>query len=78
MQRIRQHHSDKSQSVIQLTNNVCKLQLTIPHNDGSCLNVIGIHSAKLQDEAKILCGKAMQRENSGHTCTVDCNDWEEF
>jgi len=26
----------------------CKLQLSIPRHDGSCLNVTGIHSAKLQ------------------------------
>ena len=77
MQRLQQRHSDKSLSVIQFTKDVCKLQLTIPHNDGSCLNVIGIHSAKPQDEAKILCSRAMKRENSGHTCTADCHDWEE-
>lgn len=78
MQRLRQHHSDKSLSVIQFRNDVCKLQLTIPRNEGGCLNVTGIHSAKRQDEAKILCGKAMKRENSSHTCTADCKDWEEF
>jgi len=77
MQRLQQRHSDKSLSVIQFGNDVCKLQLSIPRNDGSCLNVVGMHSAKLQDEAKILCGNAMKRENSGHTCTADCTDWEE-
>jgi len=77
MQRLQQRHSDKSLSVIHFTKDLCKLQLTIPHGDGSCLNVIGIHSAKPQDEAKILCSRAMKRENSSHTCTADCHDWEE-
>ena len=77
MQRLQQRHSDNSRSVIQFTHDVCKLQLSIPRNDGSCLNVTGIHSTKLHEEAKILCGNAMKRENSGHTCTADCNDWEE-
>ena len=77
MQRLQQRHSDNSRSVIQFTHDVCKLQLSIPLNDGSCLNVTGIHSTKLHEEAKILCGNAMKRENSGHTCTADCNDWEE-
>ena len=77
MQRLQQRHSDTSLSVIQFTKDVCKLQLTIADSDGSCLNVIGIHSANLQEEAKILCGRAMKRENSSHTCTADCHDWEE-
>ena len=78
MQRLQQRHSDKSLSVIQFTTDVCKLQLTIPHSDGTSLNVIGIHPAKPHDEAKILCSNAMKRENSNHTCTADCHDWEEF
>jgi hypothetical protein len=75
MQRLQQRHSDNSRSVIEFTKDVCKLQLSIPRDDGY-LNVVGIHSAKLQDEGKILCGNAMKRENSGHTCTADCTDWE--
>jgi hypothetical protein len=75
MQRLQQRHSDNSRSVIVFTKDVCKFQLSIPRDDG-CLNVVGIHSAKLQDEGKILCGNAMKRENSSHTCTADCTDWE--
>jgi hypothetical protein len=78
MQRLQQRHSDKSRCVIELTKDVCKVQLTVPRNDGRCLNVLGIHTAKLQDEAKILGGNAMKRENGGHSCTGDCTDWEEF
>jgi len=77
MQRLQQRHSDKSLSVIHFTKDLCKLQLTIPRSDGSCLSVTGIHSATLQDEAKLLCSRAMKRENSSHTCTEDCYDWAE-
>ena len=41
MQRLQQRHSDNSRSVIEFTKDVCKLQLSIPGDDG-CLNVVGI------------------------------------
>jgi hypothetical protein len=57
MQRLQQRHSNNSRSVIEFTKDVCKLQLSIRRDDG-WLNIVGIHSAKLQDEGKILCGDA--------------------
>jgi len=71
MQRLRQRHSDKSLSVIHFTKDLWKLHLSIPHSDGVCLNVTGIHSAMLHDEAKPLCSRHSGLPRLGRVLNLD-------
>ena len=77
MQRLRQRHDDKSQSVIELRNSKWQVQVTVSRNGGSLIKLVGIYTTTV-DEAKNLAAKAMQVENRGHSCTEDCLAWEEF
>ena len=77
MQRLRQRHSDQSQSVIELRKSKWQVQLTVSRNGGSLIKLVGIYRTTL-DEAKDLAGRAMKSENRGHSCTEDCLAWEEF
>ena len=77
MQRLRQRHADKSQSVIELRNSKWQIQLTIVRVDGSVISLVSMHKVTL-DEAKNLAARALKQRNGGHSCTEDCEDWQEF
>ena len=75
--RLRQHHLDNSFSEITLNGTSWRVQLTIPREDGTQLNLVGIQTSTL-DEAKQLSARAMKNENPKHTCSSVCSDWEEI
>jgi hypothetical protein len=77
MQRLRQRHADKSQSVIELRNSKWQVQVTVSRNGGSLIKLVGIYTTTV-DEAKRLAGMAMKAENRAHSCTENCLAWEEF
>jgi len=77
MQRLRQRHSDKSQSVIELRNSKWQIQLTVIRPSASSINRVPIQPVTLR-EAQNLAAKAMEKQNGGHSCTEDCLPWEEF
>ena len=77
MQRLRQRHADKSQSVLELRNSKWQIQLMIVRVDGSFASFVALHEVTL-NEAKTLAATALKQQNGGHSCTADCEDWEEF
>jgi hypothetical protein len=77
MQRLRQFHSDNSQSVIELRNSKWQIHLTIIRGSASSIRVDENGAVTLR-EAENLAAKAMEKQNGGHSCTEDCLAWEEF
>jgi len=77
MQRLRQFHSDNSQSVIELRNSKWQIHLTIIRGSASSIRVVENGTVTLR-EAENLAAKAMEKQNGGHSCTEDCLAWEEF
>ena len=77
MQRLRQRHSDKSQSVIELRNSKWQIQLTVIRPSASSINRVPSQPVTLR-EAQNLAAKAMEKQNGGRSCTEDCLPWEEF
>jgi hypothetical protein len=77
MRRLRQHHLDDSVIEITRQQNSWQVQLIIPRDDGTQLNLVGIQTSTL-DEAKQLSARAMKNENPKHTCSPACGVWKEF
>ena len=77
MQRLRQLHSDKSQSVIEFRNSKWQIQLTVIRTNASSINLVRGQAVTAR-EAQNLAAKAMEKQNGGHSCTEDCLAWEEF
>jgi hypothetical protein len=77
MQRLRQRHSDKSQSVIELRDSKWQIQLTIIRANASSICLVGSQAVTL-GEAQNVAVKAMKKQNAGHSCTEGCLAWEEF
>ena len=77
MQRLHQRHSDNSFSELTFTEHSWRVRLTIPREDGSELNLIGIQTGTLH-EAKQLSAKAMRKENPKHSCSAACGVWREL
>jgi hypothetical protein len=69
----RRVHDDGSQSLISHDGHLWSVKLLIPHRDGD-LSLVGPMTSDL-DEAKALCEKALEKENS-HVCTRNCQEWE--
>ena len=62
MQRLRQRHSDKSQSVIELRNSKWQIQLTVIRPGASSINRVPSQPVTLR-EAQNLAAKAMEKQN---------------
>jgi hypothetical protein len=77
MQRLRQLHSDKSQSVIELRNSKWQIHLTVIRGSASSIRVVENAAVTLR-EAQNLAAKATEKKNGGHSCTEDFLTWEEF
>ena len=77
MQRLRQLHSDKSQSVIELRHSKWQIQLTVIRPSASSISRVESQAVTLR-EAQNLAAKTMKKQNAGHSCTEDCLAWEEF
>ena len=77
MQRLRKRHADKSESLIESRKSKWQIQLSIVREDGKSVNFVAMHTVTL-DEAKALAATAMRKQNCGHSCTEDCEAWEEF
>ena len=77
MQRLRQCHSDDSVVELTLKEHSWRVRLSIPRDDGSELNLLGLQASTL-DEAKHLSAEAMAKENRKHTCSVACGAWHEI
>ena len=77
MQRLRQLHSDKSQSVIELRNSKWQIKLTVIRPSASSISFVESQVGTL-DEAQHLAARTMKKQNAGHSCTEDCLAWEEF
>jgi hypothetical protein len=77
MQRLRQLHSDKSQSVIELRHSKWQIHLTVIRGSASSIRVVGNGVVTLR-EAQNMAANAMKNQNGGHSCTEDCLAWEEF
>jgi hypothetical protein len=75
--RLRQRHFDNSVVEITRQQNSWQVQLLIPREDGTQLNLVGIQTGTL-DEAKEISARAMKNENPKHTCSPVCADWEEI
>ena len=63
MQRLRQRHSDKSQSVIELRNSKWQIQLTVIRPSASSINRVPSQPVTLR-EAQNLAAKAMEKQNA--------------
>ncbi len=77
MQRLRQLHSDKSQSVIELRNSKWQIKLTVIRPSASSINLVPSQAVTLRD-AQNLAATTMKKQNAGHSCTEECLAWEEF
>jgi hypothetical protein len=75
--RLPQHHFDSSVSEITSNGTSWHVQLIVPREDGTQLNLVGIQTGSL-DEAKDLSAKAMRNENPKHTCSPACRVWQEL
>ena len=75
--RLRQLHVDNSIVEITRQQNSWQVQLVIPRDDGTRLNLVGIQTGTL-DEAKEIAARAMRHENPKHTCSPVCLEWEEI
>ena len=72
--RLRQRHLDNSVIEITRQQNSWQVQLVIPRDDGTQLNLVGIQTSTL-DEAKQLSARAMKKENPKHACSSACEVW---
>ena len=77
MQRLRQRHSDKSQSVIEFRHSKWQIQVTIVRTNASSISSVESQAGTL-DAAQCLAVQTMKKQNAGHSCTEDCLPWEEF
>ena len=77
MLRLRQRHSDNSQSVIEFRNSRWQIQSIVIRQEGSFIGVVQSRPVVV-DEARNLAAQALQKANSTHCCTEDCEAWEEF
>jgi hypothetical protein len=75
--RLRQLHVDNSIVEITRQQNSWQVQLVIPRDDGTRLNLVGIQTGTL-DEAKEIASRAMRHENPKHTCSPVCSEWVEI
>ena len=77
MQRLRQRHSDKSQSVIEFRHSKWQIQVTVVRTNASSISVVESKAVTL-GEAQNFAAQTMKKQNAGHSCTDACLDWEEF
>jgi hypothetical protein len=77
MQRLRQRHSDKSQSVIEFRHSKWQIQVTVIRASASSISCVESKSGTV-DAAQHLAAQTMKKQNAGHSCTEDCLAWEEF
>ena len=77
MQRLRQRHADKSQSVIEFRPSKWQVQVTVIRASASSISCVEIRQARWTPD-KHLAAKTMKKQNAGHSCTEDCLDWQEF
>jgi hypothetical protein len=77
VQRLRQCHSDNSVVELTLKEHSWRVRLSIPREDGSERNLLGLQAGTL-DEAKHLSAEALAKENRKHTCSAACGAWHEI
>jgi len=77
MQRLRQRHSDKSLSAVELRNSRWQIQVTVIRKSASAISYVESQAVTL-DEAQQLAATTMKKQNAGHSCTEDCLASEEF
>jgi len=77
MQRLRQRHSDKSLSIVELRNSKWQIQVTVIRPSASSISCVESQAVTF-DEAREVAATTMKKQNAGHSCTEDCLAWEEF